>query len=225
MHHILEEIPLFDGVKPSVLKTISNHISIKKYKRNQVVIHEGDINEHFYIIKMGEIKVYRKNKYNQDIVLALLHEGDFFGELSILDENAASANVITIQPCELLCIHDRQLLKMMKTIPCITNRLLYYMTQRIRLCDESIENLNCPNSFDRIGSVLIRLAEKTGYRKNCSVIINKIPFQNNIASLAGTSRETVSRAFSQFEENAYITKSGRHLVINDYPRFYEEFTQ
>ncbi|RKY53707.1 MAG: Crp/Fnr family transcriptional regulator, partial [Candidatus Neomarinimicrobiota bacterium] len=62
-----------------------------------------------------------------------------------------------------------------------------------------------------------------GYRKNCSVIITKIPFQNNIASLAGTSRETVSRAFSRFEENAYITKTGRHLVINDYPRFYEEF--
>lgn len=225
MHHILEEIPLFDGLKPNVLKTISEHVSIKKYKRNQVIIQEGGENEHFYIIKKGEVKVYRKNKFNQDVVLALLQEGDFFGELSIFDENTASANVVTIQPSELLCIHDRQLLRMMKTIPRIANHMFYYMTQRIRSCDENIENLNCPNSFDRVGSVLVRLAEKTGYRKKCSVIINKIPFQNNIASLAGTSRETVSRAFTQFEENAYITKTGRHLVINDYPRFYKEFTR
>ncbi|MCF7832713.1 MAG: Crp/Fnr family transcriptional regulator [Candidatus Marinimicrobia bacterium] len=225
MHHLLEEIPLFDGVKPSVLKTISQHVSIKKYKRNQMIICEGGMNEHFYIIKKGEVKVYRTNKYGQNVVLALLHEGEFFGELSILDEDTASANVVTIQSTELLCIHDRQFLRMMKTIPCIANHLFYHMTKRIRTCDDCIKNLNCPNSYDRVGSVLIHLAEKTGYRKNSSVVINKIPFQHNIASLAGTSRETVSRAFNRFKEDAYITKTGRHLVINDYPRFYEEFTQ
>ncbi|MCK4530216.1 MAG: Crp/Fnr family transcriptional regulator [Candidatus Marinimicrobia bacterium] len=225
MHHILEEIPLFDGVESNILETIFKHVSIEKYKRNQVIICEGGTNEHFYIVKKGEVKVYRTNKYGQHIILALLQEGEFFGELSILDEDIASANVATMQPTELICIHDRQFLKMMKTIPSIANHLFYYMTQRIRYCDESIENLNRPNSYDRVGSVLISLAEKKGYRKNSSVIINKIPFQHNIASLAGTSRETVSRAFTQFEESAYITKTGRHLVINDYPRFYEEFTQ
>ncbi|RKY56268.1 MAG: hypothetical protein DRP93_01785, partial [Candidatus Neomarinimicrobiota bacterium] len=91
MYHILEEIPLFDGVKPSVLKSISEYVSIKKYKRNKKIIQEDNMNEHFYIIKKGEVKVYRKNKFNQDIVLALLQEGDFFGELSILDQNVASA--------------------------------------------------------------------------------------------------------------------------------------
>ena len=225
MHQILEEIPLFDGVKPSVLKSISKHISIKKYKRNHVIISEGHVNEHFYIIKSGEIKVYRKNKSGQDVILALLHEGEFFGEMSILDENAPSANVAAMQSCEILCIRDRQFLKMMHTVPQLAERLFYYLTQRIRSCDESIENLNRANSFERVGAVLVQLAERLGYRKRSSVIIKKLPFQHNIASLAGTSRETVSRTFSQLEENAYICKSGRHLVINDYPSFYEEFTR
>ncbi|MEA2078232.1 MAG: Crp/Fnr family transcriptional regulator [Candidatus Marinimicrobia bacterium] len=225
MHQILEEIPLFDGIKPSVLKTISQYTSIKKYKRNQVIICEGDINEHFYIIKKGEVKVYRTNKSGQDVILALLQEGEFFGEMSILDENSASANVATLQPCEILCIRDRQFIKMMNTVPNMAGRLFYHLTQRIRSCDESIENLNRANSFERVGAVLVQLAERLGYRKRSSVIIKKLPFQHNIASLAGTSRETVSRTFSQLEENAYISKSGRHLVINDYPRFYEEFTR
>ncbi len=225
MHQILEEIPLFDGVKPSVLKSISKNISIKKYKRNHVIICEGHVNEHFYIIKNGEVKVYRKNKSGQDVILALLHEGEFFGEMSILDENTASANVATMQSCEIFCIRDRQFLKMMHAVPQLAERLFYHLTQRIRSCDESIENLNRANSFERVGAVLVHLAERLGYRKKSSVIIKKLPFQHNIASLAGTSRETVSRTFSQLEENAYICKSGRHLVINDYPRFYEEFTR
>ncbi len=225
MHQILEEIPLFDGVKPSVLKSISQDISIKKYKRKKVIICEGCVNEYLYIIKKGEVKVYRKNKNDQEVIIAILGEGDFFGEMSILDEDVASASVSALQPCELLCIHDRKFKRIMKNNSRIATRLFYYLTQRIRLCDASIENLNCPNSFDRVVYVLIQLAERTGYRKNSSVVINKIPFQQNIASLAGTSRETVSRTFSQLKENAYIIKTGRQLIINDYPRFYEEFTQ
>ena len=99
------------------------------------------------------------------------------------------------------------------------------MSHRIRSCDESIENLNRVNSLERVGAVLVQLAERSGYRKRSSVVIEKLPFQHSIASLAGTSRETVSRAFSHLEEKEYIIKSGRHVVINDYPRFYEEFTR
>jgi CRP-like cAMP-binding protein len=225
MHHILEEIPLFDGVKPSVLKSNLDHLTIKKYKRNQLIIHENERNTNFYILLKGEVKVFRRNKYRQEIILTLLQEGDFFGELSILEDHTASANVATIKPTQVLCIKDRQFMKLLKTVPRFSERLFYYMSHRIRSCDESIECLKRANSLERIGAVLVQIAEKSGVRKKTSVIIDKLPFQNNIASLAGTSRETVSRAFSRLEENEYISKSGRYLVINDYPRFYEEFSR
>lgn len=225
MYHILEEIPLFEGIKPALLKEISQHVSLKKYKRNTCVICEGVHNENFYIIIKGEVRVHRTNRNDQNILLAILGEGEFFGELSILDENVASANVTTSQPSEFICIHDRQFLKIIKNNPRISRHMFCHMTQRIRNCDNCIQNLNCGNSFVRVGAVLIQLAEKNGYRRNGSVVIKQIPFQHNIASLAGTSRETVSRTFAELEENAYIIKSGRELVISDYSRFYEEFAQ
>lgn len=225
MYHILEEIPLFDGISSSALKQISQNVFLEKYKQHKLVIREGEKNEHFYIILKGEVKVYRTSKRNQDIMLAILGEGDFFGELSIMDDNVAAANIATMQSCEFLCIHDRQFLKIMKTNPKIANHLIFHMTQRIRNCDAFIENLNCSSSFERVGAVLLQLAERNGYRKNGSVVIKKLPFQNNIASLAGTSRETVSRTLAHLEENSYVIKSGRELVINDYSRFYEVFSQ
>jgi len=225
MHQKLAEIPLFDGIKPTVLKSISPFFSSKKYKRKKVIIRADQENDRFYIIKSGELKVYRINKYNQEILLALLGEGDFFGEMSILDGNMASANVAVLQPCELLSVHKRDFMKIMKTVPKFSAHMFHYLTQRIRSADENIENLNRPNSYERIAAVLVQIAERSGYRKRSSVVIDKIPFQHNIASLAGTSRETVSRALNQLKEDAYIYKNGRHLVIRDYPRFYEEFTQ
>lgn len=224
MHRILEEIPLFDGIKQSVLRTISPYFTLKKYKRNRMILTEGSENNHFYIIKKGGVRVYRKNKSDQKVILALLQEGDFFGEMSILDDNPVSASVSTTQPSEILCINQRNFYQMLKKAPGIAQRLFAYMSQRIRNCDQCIENLKKSNTYERVGNVLIQLAEKSGYRKKTSVVIDKIPFQHQIASLAGTSRETVSRTFAQLEENEYIIKDKRHLVINDYPRFYKEFT-
>ena len=225
MKNILEEIPLFDGVKPSILETISNDFIIKKYKRNRPILVEGGTNDHFFIINKGEVRVFRTDKNDQKVILAILGEGDFFGEMSLLDDCPVSANITTSQPSELLCISRRKFNKMLKTIPKFSKRLFSQMSQRIRNCDESIENLNKPNTYERVGTVLIKLAEKSGYRKKTTVVIDKLPFQHNIASLAGTSRETVSRTFAQLEEKEYISKSGRYLVINDYPRFYEEFSK
>ncbi|MDZ7821153.1 MAG: helix-turn-helix domain-containing protein [Candidatus Marinimicrobia bacterium] len=51
-----------------------------------------------------------------------------------------------------------------------------------------------------------------------------MPYQHDIAALAGISRETVSRSFSRLEDGNFIRKSGRHLVITDYPRFYSTFS-
>ena len=225
MKNILEEIPLFDGVKPSILDSISNEFSIKKFKRNRLILVEGGRNDHFYIIKKGEVRVYRTDKNEQKVILAILQEGEFFGEMSILDDCPVSANVSTSQPSEIICISRRQFKKILKTVPKFSNRLFAHMSLRIRNCDESIENLNKPNTYERVGTVLLNLAERSGYRKKTAVVIDRLPFQHNIASLAGTSRETVSRTFSQLEEKEYITKTGRHLVIRDYPSFYEEFSK
>ncbi|MDZ7797639.1 MAG: helix-turn-helix domain-containing protein [Candidatus Marinimicrobia bacterium] len=75
-----------------------------------------------------------------------------------------------------------------------------------------------------MAAVLLDYAEYFGYRYKKSVIIKKTPFQHEIAAIAGLSRETVSRSFAQLEEENYIKKSGRHLVITDYPRFYNVFS-
>ncbi len=224
MYQELEEIPLFDGIKVSDLKKISSLVTHKKVKRNQLIIRQGDVCQYFYIIKKGQAKITITRDPDHEVILAFLSEGEFFGELSLLDEDICSANVYAQQACELMCIKSENFKKLLKTVPELSYRLLYHMAQRIRYSDRCIHNLNIKNSTRRIGIVLLHLAEQSGYRYKDSVIIKKIPFQQDIASLAGTSRETVSRSFSRLQDHAYIQKNGRHLVINDYKRFYREFS-
>lgn len=222
MNKELEEIPLFERLKESDLQLIGMYTSCQRFKRHEFVIRQGKGNQNFYIIKKGRVKISCPQEEGHDIILAFLQDGDFFGEMSILEHNACSANAECMQNCEIYCIRKDKFRKILREVPGLSLRLLSSMSQRLRCTNQCIENLNCRNTLRRISVVLNSIAELYGYRMKKSVVIHKIPFQQDIASLAGTTRETVSRKLSQLEEQAYIKKSGRYLVIRDYSRFYED---
>ena len=75
----------------------------------------------------------------------------------------------------------------------------------------------------RIALCIVRFADEQGTIRNGQVTIPKIPIQQDIANMAGTSRETVSRAMSLLVDEEYIERNGRELKILDYKNFIKEF--
>ena len=90
------------------------------------------------------------------------------------------------------------------------------LARRLRKSDQQIEALSLSDAEHRIGVSILNLAEDMGVIKKGQVTIEKLPFQQDIANMAGTSRETVSRVLTMFEEKGLITKEGHVLVIPDY---------
>ena len=71
---------------------------------------------------------------------------------------------------------------------------------------------------------MIRLAEEMGQIKEGTVTIEHIPYQQDIANMAGTSRETVSRVYKMLEDKNHIVREGKTLKIIDFPVFSRKFT-
>ena len=90
------------------------------------------------------------------------------------------------------------------------------LAKRLRKSDQQIEALSLSDAEHRIGVSILNLAEDMGIIKKGQVTIDKLPFQQDIANMAGTSRETVSRVLTMFEEKNMITKVGHTLMIPDY---------
>ena len=90
---------------------------------------------------------------------------------------------------------------------------------RLRKSDQQIEALSLDDAEHRIGVSLLNLAEEMGVIRQGAVTVKNLPYQQDIANMAGTSRETVSRVMKSFEERGLITKSGHKLSIPDYAFF------
>ena len=100
--------------------------------------------------------------------------------------------------------------------PKVSINLLRELAIRLQKSDEQIASLSLSDAERRIAISILRIAEEQGTIQHGNVTIDPLPSQQDIANMAGTSRETVSRVMKLFEDRMMITKTGHKLVIPDY---------
>ena len=215
----LESINLFYEVGGDFLDYASNLCKTKKYPKSSMIILEEEYGDKIFIIKTGTVKITRVNDEGKEVIIALLGSGDFFGEMAILDGNSRSANALAQEQCELVTINKEDFLEMLKRNFQMCMNLLEELAVRLRKSDQQIEALSLSDAEHRIGVSILNLAEDRGVIKNGEVTIESLPYQQDIANMAGTSRETVSRVLKLFEDRMLVSKRGHTLKISDYKFF------
>jgi len=111
----------------------------RDYKDGDTIFEENSIGKEMYIILTGNAKVIKK-KDGVETTLATLEEGDFFGEMSLFDNNPRSATVKALGDVKLLEINQKNFLKKISRDPSLAFRMFEKMSQRIRDSDEIILN-------------------------------------------------------------------------------------
>ena len=221
---LLQSVPIFSELSPSDLNKIAERMVQRAYTKGQMILLEDDLGQTFFVIAEGSVKITRLSDDGREVILAMLGESDFFGEMSLLDGAGRSANVVALEASEVLTLARNDFLDILQQYPKISISLLEELTQRIRKSDQQIESLSLSDVEQRIGITLIRLAEELGTIKQGSVKIKNLPYQQDIANMAGTSRETVSRTFKLLEEKGLVTREGRKLTIYNFNQFTKTFS-
>ena len=220
----LRNVPIFSDLKDSDLNIISDKMISRAYKKGQMILLEESQGETFFIIVSGAVKVTRLSDDGREVILAILGESDFFGEMSLLDGEGRSANIVANEDAEVLTLSRRDFLDCLETYPKIAIALLEELAIRLRKSDQHIESLSLSDSEHRIAITLIRFAQELGTIKQGDVKISNLPFQQDIANMAGTSRETVSRTLKLLEEKDLIKKDGKDLIIYKFDEFRQLFS-
>jgi CRP-like cAMP-binding protein len=220
----LRKIPIFYRLDDESLEKISQIVSSKHYEKGAMILLEEDSGNNLYLIKEGRVKVTRINSDGDEVILTILGEGEFFGEMAIFGGTTRSANVTALEASEVLILTRQDFLELLKNHPDISIYLLEEMANRLRKSDQLIKDLSLSNAEHKIAMSIIRLSEELGTIKKGQVEIEDLPYQKDIANMAGTSRETVSRTLKKFENKGYLEKKGRKLVIFDYHKFVEAFS-
>ena len=221
---LLATVPIFSDLSAKVLDELLSRMTKRSYQKNNMILMEDEFGDTFFIIASGSIKITRVSEDGREVILAMLGEGEFFGEMSLLDGETRSANAIAIEESDVLILKRHDFLLFLERFPRIAISLLTEMAGRIRKSDQQIESLSLSDAEHRIGITLIRMAEELGTIRQGKVEISNLPYQQDIANMAGTSRETVSRMMKILEDKGFIKRSGHSLSILDYSQFKKTFS-
>ena len=220
---LLRSVALFWDLSEEELGYISEKMIARHYESGKFIFFEDSEGEQCFFVVQGSVKVTRLSKDGREVILAMLNEGEFFGEMALLDGESRSANVIALEETEVLTLNREDFLVVLHDYPQIAIQLLKEMADRLRKSDRQIASLSLSDAEKRIALCIIRFADEQGIIKRGQVSIPKMPIQQDIANMAGTSRETVSRAINLLEKEHFIKRQGRELLILDYKTFIKEF--
>lgn len=109
--------PLFERLTPEEREAVAAEMVHREYAEGDIVITEGEQGSSMYVIVTGEVKVYTKGPKGESVFLADLHEGEFFGEVSVLTGRPRTATITASKPSELLCLDKEGLDRVIVRFP------------------------------------------------------------------------------------------------------------
>jgi CRP-like cAMP-binding protein len=219
----LRNVPIFADLEEKDLQKIVKLGTRQKYKKGNIVLLEQESGAALFVIVSGKVKVVRMDEDGREVILSMFRPGEFFGEMSLLDGQTRSASVVATVKSELFMIHRRDFLELLHEFPQVAISLLAELAMRLRKADMQIKSLSLKDAAGRVANVLLILADDVGVFRKGKVEIDDLPLQQDMANMAGTSRETVSRMIHFFVGCEEIQIKGNKLIINDYEAFRKKY--
>jgi CRP-like cAMP-binding protein len=208
---LLRSVPLFADLEEGELERFSRVAVARSFPAATRVFHEGDRSDACYIVRDGNFRVTREHSDGRAITLATLGHGDIFGELAMLDGEVRSASVEALTDGELLALPAGEVRALLARHPEITVKLIAALVRRLRSANERISRQSFQTVPSRVAGVLSQLVAEESPRGIEGGEVTIRMNQADLAQLAGTSRESVSRFLADLER-AGVVRPGRGRV-------------
>jgi len=208
---MLRKVYLFADLPESDLQAVTNLAATRTYPKNTVIITEGDESDSLYAVLSGKVKVFLSDDEGREIIINILGEGEYFGELALLDDSPRSASVMTLEETRLAVISKSAFENCLSNNPQLALHIIRELSSRLRNLTQNVKSLALMDVYGRVARTLIDMAEPTGDKLE----IRQKLTQRDIASMVGASREMVSRILKDLSTGGYITIHNKTITINE----------
>ena len=182
----------------------------RTYPKGSVILFEDDPGDALYLVASGQVKVVLIGEDGREVILSVLGEGAFFGEMALLDDEPRSAHVIAMEDSVVLALRREDFRARLRASPEVAIALLKELSRRLRRADDQIGSLVLLDVGGRVAELLVRLADEEGGDR----ITRKLTHAT-IAQMIGSSRETVSRTMRDLQDRNLVTVTRQEIVLTD----------
>jgi len=211
-----ENVDLFNILCPHKLAGLSENHIMNRFKKNEFVYFPNDIPHHVYMIAEGRIKVGSYTNEGKEIVKAILGPGEIFGELALTGEEKRNDFAQALDNDTIVCpMSLNEMKQMMAHNKPLSFKLIKLIGLRLRKVERRLESLVFKDARTRVVEFLKDEAEEKGKKVGYETMIPNHLTHKDIASLTGTSRQTVTTILNDLRDKNIINFDRRKILIRD----------
>lgn len=196
----LKTIKLFSFLTDEELRDIGRKVSVRRFRKNETILHEEDTSEFMYIIFSGKVKVVKTTGEGKEIILSMHMAGNFFGEMSLIDGKTIPASVIAMEESLISFISKKDFFSILYTQQKLLENLLRILSSRLRSSWESIKLLTFNQASQRIRTLFFLLVDEFGSKTDAGIELKIKLSHQEISEMTGMTRETVSRVLDKWQK-------------------------
>ena len=222
-----EKIKLFEGhalfgqLTPDDIEALLSHARFEHHRAAEVIFAKGSPGRSMMAVLEGSIRISSTAGAGREVVLAILHAGEIFGEIALLDGGERTADAIAMTDTDILIIDHRDFIPFLEKRGDLCVKLLRILCRRLRQTDEQVEAALFERLEGRVAKALMRLAADEAVGKPKSPVRLRVT-QQELAGMVGASRESVNKQLHIWARGGFLELGKRQIVIRD-PRALEAF--
>jgi CRP/FNR family transcriptional regulator, cyclic AMP receptor protein len=203
--------PVFGGLPPAQIKQLCSLARARRVVSGSTLFVKGDPGTALFAVVRGIMKITVPSLDGREATFNLLHAGDIFGEIALLDGQPRTADAIAATDCELMVIERRDFLGFVRNEPKVAMKLIELLCARLRVAGARMEEVVFLNLRARLARLLLRLLEENA----AAADKNKLAItQQEISGMLGTTRESVNKHLQIWARRGVIAlKRGTILVL------------
>lgn len=195
----------------AVLKKYGAEIT---YPSGSMIFKTGEVADTFYVVLKGRVRAFFNSASGREVTMDVMEPGHIFGETSFEENGYRKANIQAVNEVTVLCVENRYMEEIFAAHPSIARKLLW-------LCSEAMNHLSrrlveqCTlDRFGKVAAFILDVTEVDSEEKGTKD--GRIPYSHEELSTAlGLSRSTVTTILGKFEDNGWIQKHYRYLILKD----------
>jgi CRP/FNR family transcriptional regulator, cyclic AMP receptor protein len=207
---LLRRIPIFSKLNDAELGSLGVSMTRRGVERGETIISQGAEDRAIFFLAEGRVKVALENEQGKELILGLLEEGAFFGELALITGEKRSANVVATRDSVVFTLSLDGFEEHSRSYTGFMRALLEALAYRVIKTSQRIGDIALCDVYHRVFNILVSLAERN---PDGSLVVECRPTHQELASMAGTSREMVTRVLKALEEDSLITADGKRIAL------------
>ena len=212
---LLAATEVFGDLDPDELREVAQVSVPRHWDRGEVIFREGDVGDTCYLLRSGSIVLTREHQDGRMVALAELHAGMLFGELAMFRGETRSATAEVVEPAGAVALLAADMQRLIRGNPDIAGKLLAALAERVSTTTERLLRQSFQTVAGRVASALLSqvVARQAEGAPERDVLVRAT--QAEIASLAGTSRESASRFLATLEREGVVTLGRGKVTVHE----------